>query len=324
MALCLLGFGHVTTPPGPDPARPVPLSVREGRRAAAAGPHEGVPPHLEPVLRSWLLNFLTPELQQRVALHLGIALTPTGFIARRGGPPENLALHPEVDLLDVIDQALLLDRELPGQYARIIQEHKARVRSVGAPDGRVRAANDLSILLDDGHSVYRVARGGDGRLQLVRRVDPVVSDALSEAADVAHQTAGEQLRNAWVAAYARDPDPNTAYRDAVRAVETEIAAGGIISAKNPKPSLGTSIADLRNGAQKFELVLLDKTGDGSVIPLIQMMERLWQGQLSRHGGVVANRDQTLDEARAAVHLAAICVHWLATRVLRRRPTTASP
>jgi len=37
----------------------------------------------------------------------------------------------------------------------------------------------------------------------------------------------------------------------------------------------------------------------------------------RHGGLVY-RDQTLDEARAALQLAVTCMQWLSTGVLRRR------
>ena len=52
-------------------------------------------------------------------------------------------------------------------------------------------------------------------------------------------------------------------------------------------------------------------GDGSVGPLVEMLERLWRGNVCRHGGLVY-RDQTLDEARAALQLAVTCVQWLST------------
>jgi len=42
-----------------------------------------------------------------------------------------------------------------------------------------------------------------------------------------------------------------------------------------------------------------------------MLERLWRGNVCRHGGLVY-RDQTLDEARAALQLAVTCVQWLST------------
>ena len=61
-------------------------------------------------------------------------------------------------------------------------------------------------------------------------------------------------------------------------------------------------------------------GDGSVGPLVEMLERLWRGNVCRHGGRVY-RDQTLAEARAAVQLAVTCVQWLSTGVLRHRPAS---
>jgi len=307
----------VTTPQDPSTARPEPLSVREGRRPAAAAPHEGVPSHLEPELRPWLHRFLTPELQRRVAMQLGITLTPHGFSPRIGGPPTSLAEHPEVDLLDAVDVALHLDPELPSQLETIKWERDHSSVLYGADKGHVLAVGDLSRLLDDANSVYQIRLSGDGRVKLLRRVTPTAEAAVDEAVVTADETAGDLLRSAWAAAHAREPDPNTAYLNAVRAVETQIATDGLIAPKNSAPTLGTMVRDLRNGAHNFEIVLLDSDGNGSVCPLVEMLERLWRGNVCRHGGLVY-RDQTLDEARAALQLAVTCMQWLSTGVLRRR------
>jgi hypothetical protein len=55
-----------------------------------------------------------------------------------------------------------------------------------------------------------------------------------------------------------------------------------------------------------------------VDPLVNMLELLWQAQVSRHGGAPKSRHQDQAEAAAAVHLAAVLVQWLSTGVLRKR------
>jgi hypothetical protein len=52
-----------------------------------------------------------------------------------------------------------------------------------------------------------------------------------------------------------------------------------------------------------------------------MLNRLWTGQVSRHGGGKNSRDQTPEEARAAVHLAATLVQLLSSGALTRREQT---
>lgn len=47
------------------------------------------------------------------------------------------------------------------------------------------------------------------------------------------------------------------------------------------------------------------------------MRALWQGQTSRHGGQTPTSPETLEAARAAVHLAATIVQWFTSGAVTR-------
>lgn len=128
-------------------------------------------------------------------------------------------------------------------------------------------------------------------------------------------TAGNLLEQAWNLTYGLHPDPTTAYSRAVKAVE-EVACP-LVLPNNPKPTLGTVIANLRQTSAKWRFVLVDKDGHDAVEPLIDMVGRLWTGQVSRHGGGNNSRESTQAEAEAAVHLAFYLLHLLSTGALTR-------
>jgi hypothetical protein len=79
----------------------------------------------------------------------------------------------------------------------------------------------LRQLLDDGRMIYRLRPDGLG---LERRANPVAhAQAITAVDDAAEQAgfpaAGDRLLAAWNSAYALKPDPSSAYRDAIRAVD---------------------------------------------------------------------------------------------------------
>ncbi|WP_284748185.1 hypothetical protein [Amycolatopsis sp. RTGN1] len=130
-------------------------------------------------------------------------------------------------------------------------------------------------------------------------------------------TAAKLLAQAWYHAYRPDPDPTTAYREAVRAVE-EVACP-LVLPNNHKATLGTVIAHLRDAVAKWETVLFGTgAAPGGPEPVQELMSRLWTGQVSRHGGSKNSCDQDQAEAEAAVHAAVLLVQWLSTDVLSRK------
>lgn len=116
--------------------------------------------------------------------------------------------------------------------------------------------------------------------------------------------------------------PDKAFDEAVRAVEA--VACPLMEPKRAragKSTLGTVIGELKSASHRWRLGLPDRQDqprsvDGIVL-MLEMLETLWQVQLSRHAGGPVSRRQTLEEAQRAVHLAVLLVQWLVDGVLRR-------
>ena len=312
----------VSTVPGPPRRHLETLSVREGRQPARERAHEGVPPHLERPLRDWLRRELTADLEREIALLLEVRLGPRGRIARTTDPPA-LADHPDVDLLDAIELVLQLDTEITRELAEI-DDDAEQVRAIEGIDVTFQGpetVDELDHLLKAGNSVYRVGRHARPLL-LVRHLDPTVQAGFEHAVRDADPTAAELLARAWSRAHGRQPDPDGAYHDAVRAVEA--LACPFVLPTSTRRTLSTVVQHLRAAPHKWELVLTAR-GEGSVEPMVEMFDRLWHGNLaSRHGdSESAYREVTLDEARAGVQLAVLLMQWLTDGVLRRRDTTST-
>lgn len=296
-----LGDGH---------ARP--LSARESGALADTALYEGVPEHLRHPLQQWLYDYLSgrDRLARRVAVSVRLA------IASSADQPllDELVVLEGQQLLDTIDLALQYDDALDFQLTEVGPDP-----SPYAPDWDPGSAADyldqLQEMLTAAGSVYTVHCCP--RAQLVRRLDPTVARAVAVAST--EPSAGHLLNSAWRNIYGLHPNATTAYREAVRAVE-QVACPLVLAtaAANNSATLGTVRNHLRDAPHKWQFVLTDKDGDGSVEPLVMMLDRLWTGQVSRHGGGQRSRDQTTEEAQAAVHLAALLVQLLGAGALTRR------
>jgi hypothetical protein len=167
-------------------------------------------------------------------------------------------------------------------------------------------ADELERVLYEGGSAWRVAERG-GQWQLERRVAPEVVEDAEEAMRPGDRAA-QHLRVAWVRTYGRDPDPSTAYREAVRAVEA--AAKPILSPNDDTATLGKMITNVRDAPQNFRLSLRPPSYEATN-GLLAMLQLLWKAQYDRHGtddeAVPPHAAQP--EAEMAVHLAVTLVHW---------------
>jgi len=179
----------------------------------------------------------------------------------------------------------------------------------------------LQQLLDDGLSAYTIAPDGNG---LTTRTDPIATAALNEATDSAKSrydsgSAAYHLTAAWRAAYGIEPDQAKAYSESIKAVEA--AAHSLIEPSNSKATLGTMLRQMRDHPGDYRLTI--PAPGAAAEPVMSMMSVLWRGQTSRHGGQTPTRMETPEEARAAVHLAVMLVHWFSTGIVRRTATPSS-
>jgi hypothetical protein len=133
-----------------------------------------------------------------------------------------------------------------------------------ADEGR----KSLEMYLRAGGSEWRVGtRAGDPGLE--KRVPQGVVDA-AEGVMATSATAGALLSEAWHAAYGRNPNPEEAYEKAIKAVEE--AGAEVVLPKNPKATLGTMIAAVRDQGD-WSLPL--ETASAMSAPL-EMMKALWK------------------------------------------------
>ncbi|WP_228978593.1 hypothetical protein [Streptomyces sp. DH12] len=287
-----------------------PFSVRAGLTAATHdGPYEGAPQHLEAPLQQWVLHALTLPggmhydvfTAKTVCLRLRIPAQP-------GSDPDYvspLTAARGTDLLDVIDAVLCV-------RAGWVRKHHQQAADAVSIAG-------LSHILNEGGSAYRVM---DDHAGLEERVTPAAREAVRRTIAEAQAattvgSAADHLDTAWRAAYGRNPDPVRAYSEAIKAVES--AAQSVVQPNHPKATLGTMRGEIRGARNKFRSALHTPAGSDPVAAVEAMMSALWGGQTSRHGGQAATVAETLDAARAAVHLAATLVQWFLSGAVMRTP-----
>lgn len=271
-------------------------------------PREGESYHAPPAgwlddaLRGWaedaLHNDAVPELGWKLLMTVGInPYSPMDEVVRGLNGAR---------LLEFIDELLKLlhpstiGADPPGfrGYIEVVRQNIA----------------SLNEVLEYGRSAYRVSP--DGR-RLERRLNPTVAKAARQAINSASNDAGRHLDAAWANIYGTRPDPDAAYREAVLAVEA--VSCPLVLPKAAKATLGTVLAHLRQSPQKWQLTLVDKHGQPSIAPLVELLARLWEGQVSRHAGGTNCRSQTHAEAVAALHVAVLAVQWLSSGVLSPVP-----
>lgn len=167
----------------------------------------------------------------------------------------------------------------------------------------VASKEKLDSMLLLANSAYQVNASWTG---LELRIAPEVQDQVQAVVDSTAGSAGEHLTRAWNAAYSRTPDPVRSYSESIKAVEA--ALGAHVSPDNSRLTLGTMIRDVTAKPEKWTFAIADGHANG-VETVLNMMRTLWYGQTSRHAGVNPTRDETDEEAKAAVHFAATLVQF---------------
>ncbi|MEW2267736.1 hypothetical protein ACGF5T_34650 [Streptomyces sp. NPDC047853] len=178
---------------------------------------------------------------------------------------------------------------------------------------------DLDEIFLDAGSAWEVSEAADG---LQRRVDPTVKEAQVKAAETARETgrtaASERLQKAWAAVYGRHPDPGAGYRHAVAAVED--VACPLLLPREQVPTLGKVRAHLQQSADKYTMVISDKSGaPASIEAITALVGLLWHGQRDRHEGGPTSAPISQEAAEQAVHIACLLVATISAGALRRLP-----
>ncbi|MFH9203183.1 hypothetical protein ACH4KT_37985 [Streptomyces anulatus] len=277
----------MTTAPRPR------FSVRIGMSEEVdEAPYDGVPEHLLGPLREWVGSNFSDHSPAAMTLCLQLRITV------RSSPLSQLMARNGWELLDIVDAVLGYEDE-QGWDCR--------------DDGT------LARLLDIAGSSYRVNEDGDG---LEERITPAVRDAVSQTvadaeAEPSAGSAAEHLSTAWRAAYGLHPDPVRAYSEAIKAVES--AAHSVIQPNHGRATLGTMLGEIGNARAKFTTTLSTPPSGDPIAPMEAMMRALWDGQTTRHGKQTPTVPETLEAARAGVHLAATLVQWFTSGAVVRKP-----
>ncbi|MFE1082457.1 hypothetical protein [Brevibacterium sediminis] len=175
-----------------------------------------------------------------------------------------------------------------------------------------RKGNDgLEKSLSDGGSAWTLIPWGANANRLAERVPEGVQLAMRPVLN-ANDRASLKLQEAWHDAYGTEPRASTAYFHAVIAVE--IAVLSVIDVNNPDATLASVFSTLESDKPKWQLIFRDNDKAPGGKTVAKMLRTLWRGHESRHGRQ-DYEDATLEEARAAVILAATLVQWFTSGVV---------
>lgn len=255
-----------------------PLSVRVGKRPRRTAV-EGIPDGAGYPLRYWaegMFGYRRPanetdaSLEIEVAAVVGIELQRTYETAWEMQQILEACEADDDVFLDVLDAIL---------FARPRQNVKA-----------------LDRILTTTGSIWGVNEAGKG---LIRRVDPTAEQQFRVAVSPEDATSGE-LRDAWVLAYGREPNPSDAWDHAIKAVEDILIP--IVVPNQTEATLGHVIGTLKSNPQKFQVLL------GGVQELLALLALIWPNP-DRHGGGADKRTPAPEEAEAAVQTAVLLVQW---------------
>lgn len=255
----------------------VPLSVREGRREAAA-----LSEAFTPAATNSLLHWLEGELGYRsvtrrddLVLYVATACDVTlNRMDTYSKPLVHQLLEPAGNddgmMLDVVDATLKL--------------------------GQRDNPTALRTILKVARSVWTVREDDRG---LVRLVDRAASEAFA-AAIRTQDEASNELIEAWSRAYGKEEDASDAWDHAIKAVEAALIP--VLVPNKDKPNLGSALGELRSNARHWTFGV-----DGDSEGVEKVLRLMWPNP-DRHAGT-ERRTPTIEEARGVLHLAITVVQW---------------
>lgn len=175
-------------------------------------------------------------------------------------------------------------------------------------------AKSLETSLADGGSAWRVEADFTSPWMLVRRVGDAMTNLIQEVTQP-DLDAARKIKSAWTACYGLHPDYDTAYRQAVLAVEALVIPVAVPKATGP--TLGTAVAHIRDTVGKWSVGGLRAEQISSGATLLSMLKTLWHNQ-ERHAHPDGSiRDVSQAEAEAVVSMAVTLVHWFTSGLVKK-------
>lgn len=247
-----------------------PPSKRHVRDVRLDEPHEGLPSHLRGPVIAWVERVFTNTVN---GMPIGAALLRFQLDARLEDPLHAVEASAAAALRDLLGRAAedqdfaldVVDFALFHLTGVLGHAYRAPEKDGAALDGLLRLGGSVweVVVSDDPDGDYRLSR---------RAIGPV-REAIYELP--ASSRAAQHLALAWNALSGRDPDPSTAYREAVRAVEA--AAKPVVLPTDRLATLGKMIRAIEDKPEKWSTTL------GEPPDVARMMAAIWTGQLDRHG-----------------------------------------
>lgn len=136
--------------------------------------------------------------------------------------------------------------------------------------------------------------------KLMKRVLPEVQENYVELTGKVNEDCSTFLKEAWVAAYSADPDPEKAYNASRQAVENLLRP--IVSPKNTRSTISTMRRDIKSGMErgKWVCTIPADSNDSAVTKFLQLLEMMPYEE-RRHGATA--KLVTIEGARTQVQLA---------------------
>ena len=214
----------------------VPLSARGRTQGAVETLYEGVPNHMRNSLMEWInmMMFSSDIIRNDILLEF----------ERRTKTAMQYRADPESRF-----GAILVRCERGDEFTLDLVDFLVRF-AIRSDDERTV----LALILAQSGSAWKVVTENlevetgilgkipQKRSKLERRVSEHAVMAAQQVIDSSGRP-GEHLRTAWGLIYGRQPDPNGAFLEAVKAVEA--AAVPVISPNNKKATLGTMLGELK-------------------------------------------------------------------------------
>jgi hypothetical protein len=268
-----------------------PLSQRNNPDPAFEGPHDGIP--------TWMYQSVCRWIDSVIYVAGGT----------RNVPSEDLLLAAEASLHVTFDWSADVFSARTSALTHVGRDGEFGLNFLDFLLGLVQPprAGELNAVLIRSSSAWEVRAAPEPRrFELVRRAIGPVTDAIEDVRPVSER-AHAHLMTAWSKLMGRNPDPSTAYREAIRAVE--VVAPPVVIPDDPKATLGKVIKALEDKPEKWTVDLAEATPE----QVTGMAKMLWQAQFDRHG--TDNEDVPLnvsqDQADAAVHIAIALVRLFA-------------